>query len=101
MGDGDVLGWLVGLRIRLRSFHDYKGSERFMRLYDATIGLSIPLSLARRSWQGGIVFSSRLFLAKSIFGLPSLPHIRNCCLVAFNHSGDVLSQRAFYLTKGA
>lgn len=77
MGHGDVLGWLVDLRILLRSFQDYNGSERFMRLYGATTGLSTSLSLACRSWQCGMVFSSRLFLVKSSFGLPSLPRVPN------------------------
>ncbi len=52
MGHGDVLGWLVDLWIRLWSFHDYNGSERFMRLYDATTGLSIFLSLVMERWNG-------------------------------------------------
>ena len=85
---------LVGLRIRLRSFHDYNGSERFRILYDATTGLTISLSLVCRPWRGGMVFSSRLFLAKFRFGLPLLPQVPNRYLMAFNHSGDALGSKA-------
>ena len=70
MGHGRVLGWLVDLPIRLWSFHDSNGSEWFIRLYDATTGLSISLSLASRSWKGGMVFSLRLFLESLILGCP-------------------------------
>ncbi len=64
MGHGDVLGWLVNSRIHLRSFYDYNGSERFMRLYDATTGFSVSLSLACRLWKAGILFSSRYLFGK-------------------------------------
>ena len=89
MGHADVLVWLVDLRVCLRSFHDYNGSERFMRLYGATTGLS--MSCAWHVGHGGrTVFSSRLFLAKSNFGLPSLLQVPNRYLMAFNHPGDAL-----------
>ena len=46
----------------LRSFHDYNGSERFMRLYDTTTRLSVSLSLACRSC--GTLSPSRYLFGK-------------------------------------